>query len=75
MWDNTRLESEWDLSGEPFEDLGEDTQVPTFSYSEEVAYSYERRSEICEAGGRGWWSKDDASKIEWEDGKAPEWFK
>ena len=36
------------------------------SAGEDIVYSYHRRTEIWEQGGRGWWSKDDESHIVWE---------
>ncbi|KAK2757966.1 hypothetical protein FQN54_004372 [Arachnomyces sp. PD_36] len=66
MWDQWRL-LEWNLFGKPFEE--EDYPYPvdhlTEERQEEVEESWDIRREIFRNGGRGWWSKDDESKIVW----------
>jgi hypothetical protein len=38
-----------------------------------IEESKKRRTEIFKAGGRGWWSENDESKVVWEEGKPSPW--
>ena len=64
FWDNSRLdkfealETPWQL---PDED-------PPVDYTE-MRKSHDRRSQIYMAGGRGWWSWEDETKVIWPNGK------
>ena len=65
MWDHSRLVDEWNLFSKPYE-APEGDAVCGSTYSREyMKYSYKRRPQIFDAGGTGWWSKDDESKIVW----------
>ena len=70
MWDRGTLEEigifkdDWDESGRaPWRER----------VSRELREaSHKRREEIYRAGGRGWWSFEDESRIVWPDGKEPQ---
>lgn len=68
MWDDWRLQK-WNLFSEPFSDRNYPPlrNELTEERQREIKESWERRSEIYRRGGRGWWSKDDESKIVWPE--------
>lgn len=73
MWDDWRLR-ESHLFSKPFS--GEDylpspANELTELREQEIEESWERRSEIYVLGGRGWWSKEDESKIVWPKDQTP----
>ncbi|KAF3483340.1 uncharacterized protein GIQ15_02664 [Arthroderma uncinatum] len=69
LWDVSRLRQEWKfLDGHyadpPDEALEPLDDKPKLTHSmEEMRDSWKQRSKIYAAGGRGWWSKDDESKV------------
>ncbi|KAF4420427.1 zinc finger domain-containing protein [Fusarium austroafricanum] len=75
MWDSRRLhdlgilqkpfdsEGAWNASRLDLDQEGR--------HGAEMAMSWEARSKIYMAGGRGWWSVGDDSKIVWKGGKTP----
>ena len=71
MWDRARL-NKWDTFQMPWEtphtsaSAGEETQRVA-----EMQVSFDQRSKIYMAGGRGWWSLGDESKIIWSCKKNP----
>ena len=71
MWDRARL-NKWDTFQMPWEtphtsaSAGEETQRIA-----EMQASFDQRSKIYMAGGRGWWSLGDESKIIWSCKKNP----
>lgn len=68
MWDDSRLNQEWKLFETPYEDAEDDSEDHLSRLTiEEIHHSYDRRSWIRARGGRGWWSKDDESKIDWRE--------
>lgn len=66
MWDYSRLVDEWDLFSKPFESVENNTCASAYS-EKDIEYSYAQRSDIFYRGGSGWWSKDDESKIVWQN--------
>jgi len=69
MWDRSTLDDmgifdeEWDLSRRVLREEGASRELRMASFK--------RREEIYRAGGRGWWSFEDESRIVWPDGKEP----
>ncbi|KAM3065460.1 hypothetical protein ACMFMG_011652 [Clarireedia jacksonii] len=67
VWDYSRIlelgvmENEWERTDDAENDKG----------SRPLRESMERRETIYRAGGRGWWSAEDESKVVWPDGCAP----
>jgi hypothetical protein len=75
MWDLARLE---DLGVfEKAWDIDDACNASRLASEEELRHvaemetSWEQRSRIYRAGGRGWWSVGDGSRIVWASGKAP----
>ncbi|KAK2762247.1 hypothetical protein FQN54_001257 [Arachnomyces sp. PD_36] len=68
MWDNWRL-SEWNIFSETFQYRNYHYLPASQSSAHpwEIRKSWKRRTEIYKLGGRGWWSKDDESKIVWPE--------
>jgi hypothetical protein len=65
LWDYARL-NKWDIFQRPWETL--QTSTSADEETQRVAKmqaSFARRSKIYMAGGRGWWSLGDESKIIW----------
>lgn len=58
------FEDEWDESGRAPWREG--------AWRELRQASHKRREKIYRAGGRGWWSFEDKSRIVWPDGKEPQ---
>jgi hypothetical protein len=68
MWDRLRLVHQFDIRNiaYSFAEHGCPEIQPKGTMDvEEVECSHKRRSEIWDAGGRGWWSKDNESRIVW----------
>lgn len=69
MWDMDRL-ALWGLFKIRRADISKEIDYasePSPAAEEEQLKSYEARSEIYKNGGRGWWSPDDLSRIEWPE--------
>ena len=69
MWNSARLAS-WGLFETRREDISQeinDAWRPNQAAEEEQAESLRLRKDIHSRGGRGWWSRDDHSKISWPD--------
>jgi hypothetical protein len=70
MWDQSRLIEEWDFSWDAYYQIEHppDDYITDDEFDaryKEITDSYDRRSQIWQEGGRGWWSKEDESKIVW----------
>lgn len=71
MWDRARLEN-WAIFETPWE--GSEASVSANEESQswgEMQASFDQRSKIYLAGGRGWWSLGDESNIIWPGGRSP----
>ena len=71
MWDRTRLDG-WNIFVTPWEVL--DTVASTDDRTQrwaEMQISFDQRSKLYMAGGRGWWRLGDESKVTWLHGKSP----
>lgn len=67
MWDKKRLD-EWELLSSPRGELPEEIDNAVYADESEVRKqhgSWEARCEIWRKGGRGWWSFDDVTQMEW----------
>jgi len=70
MWDRGTLE-EMGIFEDDWDELGRALWREMVSRELREA-SHKRREEIYRAGGRGWWSFEDESRIVWPDGKEPQ---
>lgn len=73
MWDRTRMDA-WDLFQERFgsrSSPGWDLMYESIARKAAMQMSFERRKQIYQLGGRGWWDACDESKIVWGDGNEP----
>ncbi len=66
MWDQVRL-NEGDIFNKPLPEREDDSKKEA-EEQEEMCKSWKRRSFIHLAGGRGWWSWEDESKVLWPKG-------
>lgn len=64
FWDSARLEKLGVLDT-PWQ-LPDEDPAPDYT---EMRRSHDRRSQIYMAGGRGWWSWEDESKVTWPNGR------
>ncbi len=67
FWDEARSRSHQNGIAERPEDEPRDTDAG----QEDMMESFRERSEIWQKGGRGYWSRDDASRIIWPRGVPP----
>ena len=77
FWDLVQLEKSG-LLEKPFTDLElmnttyDDDLIGEGTDNDDMEDSYKRRHRIWKRGGRGWWSHDDETRVEWPGGKAPQ---
>jgi len=64
-WNNPHLSRNLDVFMHAAENWSRDHNA--------IRLSAIRRKEIFEAGGRGWWSEEDESRVVWEEGKPSPW--
>ena len=67
FWDGNRLRNHPDGLGE---DPG-DRRGYTKAEHEDMMESFDERSKVCQKGGKGYWSKNDTSRVMWPRGVAP----
>ena len=76
FWDLDRLEKS-DLLEKPFTDLAltntdyDDDLIGEGADHDDMEDSYNKRHQIWKRGGRGWWSRDDETRVQWPVVKAP----
>ncbi len=68
FWDGDRLRS-WEPGG--FGDESGDWRDYTDAEHKEMMESYHERSKIWQKGGKGYWNKNDTSRIIWPQGVPP----
>ena len=67
FWDGNRLRNHPDGLGE---DPG-DRRGYTKAEHEDMMESFDERSKVCQKGGKGYWSKNDTSRVMWPRGVPP----
>ena len=77
MWDLARwerwgtLDEEWEENPPAEYDPERDYGIDLGQQQEEMRESFRVRHEICNRGGRGWWTPGDESRVQWPGGKVP----